>query len=759
MSGPDIQSDGAGNVLANRLLHVFLLNLLLLTFATVSSRAIGADSGNRIDYADVDESFWAYPQINALENAGFNIRCTQSPRRFCPSDILQSSVMAMWLSKASNGVDYRPPAPTGTRFADMPVSHWASGWAEDLDRKRIYRGCGDQTNFCPTSLLTRAQFAFFLVRAVYGVDFRPEAATGLYVDVPVDYWAAAHIEQLRRDGIDFGCRTNSDEFCPNFAVSRASAAVWLVRYFDIDDGDDDDDDGGNYTETSPPRSNDNVANPHRGFMFWGSSSYQTDPDNPDTFTYVSDDPFSTGASVYHVYVSWRDVEPSDQNFDWSKLERQRLLPIIRNDPDATFVLRMLADYPGGASQGSSALYTGGNRDRDFPEFISSLGIRTVGYGPAFNQPVCAQTSGSGVTPDWNDSRMISQMEQLVDAFGARFDGDPRITAIQTGTLGLWGEGHQWQCPHNIDVGDAAKEAIRRAYDRAFTQTPVQTRYPGIPEATGVEFGFYEDYFPSFTVQCSSYPEFDSGLCSDGGDWNLYYGYTNLTPASIDNWKSSPISGESPLGDQQSYWINKTSAIRRALDEYHFSFLGPAGAHNGYYNSDGSISGINSQVIENMPASERGNPVPYMSRKLAEMQSALGYRLHLESAKWPSSISVGDVFDLSLNLANSGVAPLYYSHFSIEVTLVNGQGQDAWRALWDYSLEQVMPGQRTPTLSRDFVPTGLAVGDYSLRISIAPGRQGRLDQLLGQSRGPSVAFESSPRDNRNRVIVGDVSISN
>ena len=49
-----------------------------------------------------------------------------------------------------------------------------------------------------------------------------------------------------------------------------------------------------------------------------------------------------------------------------------------------------------------------------------------------------------------------------------------------------------------EPGAAAKVAVRDAYAAAFTSTPLQTRYPRDPDAVGVEFGFHEDYFPSFT---------------------------------------------------------------------------------------------------------------------------------------------------------------------------------------------------------------------------------------------------------------------
>jgi len=261
-------------------------------------------------YSDVDTSFWAYEEINRLDQAGFNIRCTETPRRFCPTEGLQNASMAAWLSKASNGTDYLPPTGSGNRFTDMPASHWAVSWAEDVDRKRIYRGCENQSRFCPTRILTRAQFAQVLVKAYHGADYQPPAARGLFADVPVEHWAAAYIEQLKRDGVVWGCRSRSDQFCPSDLLSRAVAASWLVRQFDIGN-----DSGSDYREVNPDRSQSSVPNPHRGFMFWGSASYQTDPNDESSFTWVSDDPFNTGASIYHVYVSWRDIELTDQQFD------------------------------------------------------------------------------------------------------------------------------------------------------------------------------------------------------------------------------------------------------------------------------------------------------------------------------------------------------------------------------------------------------------------------------------------------------------
>jgi hypothetical protein len=49
-------------------------------------------------------------------------------------------------------------------FNDVPPSHWAGAWIEQLATEAITTGCGGG-NYCPGGIVTRAQMAAFLVRA------------------------------------------------------------------------------------------------------------------------------------------------------------------------------------------------------------------------------------------------------------------------------------------------------------------------------------------------------------------------------------------------------------------------------------------------------------------------------------------------------------------------------------------------------------------------------------------------------------------
>ncbi len=107
------------------------------------------------------------------------------------------------------------------------IGHGA--YIERLYAAGITGGCGNSPlRYCPTSPVTRAQMAIFLLRAEHGSGYAPPAASGtLFRDVPTSYWAAAWIEQLAAEGITGGCGSGS--YCPGWIVSWDQMAIFLLR--------------------------------------------------------------------------------------------------------------------------------------------------------------------------------------------------------------------------------------------------------------------------------------------------------------------------------------------------------------------------------------------------------------------------------------------------------------------------------------------------------------------------------------------------
>ena len=138
--------------------------------------------------------------------------------------------MAVFLERGMNGSSFRPPAATGNVFLDVAASDFAASFIEQLYSDGITGGCGNN-NYCPDAVVTRDQMAVFLLRAKYSSAYSPPAATGVFGDVDLSYWAAAWIEQLAVEGITAGC--GGGDYCPEAQVTRDQMAVFLVRTFGL----------------------------------------------------------------------------------------------------------------------------------------------------------------------------------------------------------------------------------------------------------------------------------------------------------------------------------------------------------------------------------------------------------------------------------------------------------------------------------------------------------------------------------------------
>ena len=124
------------------------------------------------------------------------------------------------------------PPKASGRFVDVPVDYWAADFIEQLAADRITTGCS-AGHYCPGDLVSRAEMAAFLVRARHGSSYTPPAPTGVFADVPTTFWAAAYIEQIYRDGITTGCAANPLRYCPTDDVSRGQMAAFLARTFNL----------------------------------------------------------------------------------------------------------------------------------------------------------------------------------------------------------------------------------------------------------------------------------------------------------------------------------------------------------------------------------------------------------------------------------------------------------------------------------------------------------------------------------------------
>ena len=182
-------------------------------------------------FSDVPPSYWAWKWIEGLDASGVTMGCGSG--NYCPETNVTRSQAAVLLLRARFGSGHIPPPATGL-FTDVPVDYWAANWIEQLYTDGITNGCSsDPLNYCPESNVTRAQMAVLLLRTRYGNSYSPPPATGIFTDVPADYWAASWIEQLYTEGITGGCGTSPLLYCPESDITRAEIAVFLARTFSL----------------------------------------------------------------------------------------------------------------------------------------------------------------------------------------------------------------------------------------------------------------------------------------------------------------------------------------------------------------------------------------------------------------------------------------------------------------------------------------------------------------------------------------------
>jgi V8-like Glu-specific endopeptidase len=112
-------------------------------------------------------------------------------------------------------------------FSDVPCDYWAHQAIEAIFDARITSGCGG-SNYCPSSPVSRAQMAVFLLRGMYGGSYLPPPASGfVFSDVSMGSFADSWIEQLAEEGITGGC--GNAGYCPSNPITRAQMAVFLLR--------------------------------------------------------------------------------------------------------------------------------------------------------------------------------------------------------------------------------------------------------------------------------------------------------------------------------------------------------------------------------------------------------------------------------------------------------------------------------------------------------------------------------------------------
>ena len=105
----------------------------------------------------------------------------------------------------SNGDVASATLHVGGSFGDVAPNSPFYRFVETLFHNQITSGCGGGS-YCPTTTVTRAQMAVFLLKSKFGASYLAPAPSGsVFADVPAGSFGAAFIENLAALSVTSGC--------------------------------------------------------------------------------------------------------------------------------------------------------------------------------------------------------------------------------------------------------------------------------------------------------------------------------------------------------------------------------------------------------------------------------------------------------------------------------------------------------------------------------------------------------------------------
>jgi hypothetical protein len=181
------------------------------------------------DFLDVGAGNQFHDDVATLVRNGVTAGCGGG--NYCPANVATRAQMAVFLLRSKYGAAYVPPPAVGV-FGDVPPEDPFAPWIEKLHDLGVTSGCGGN-NYCPSSPVTRAQMAVFLLKTAYGADWTPYGPFDWFADVPDTDPFALWIDTLYWFGITGGCNVDPLLYCPGSSVNRGQMSALLVRTFNL----------------------------------------------------------------------------------------------------------------------------------------------------------------------------------------------------------------------------------------------------------------------------------------------------------------------------------------------------------------------------------------------------------------------------------------------------------------------------------------------------------------------------------------------
>lgn len=404
------------------------------------------------------------------------------------------------------------------------------------------------------------------------------------------------------------------------------------------------------------RSAPELVNPMRGLYRWRGSENVPSPN-----------PLPRRSFDAYQRYEWRDLERGRGEYDFTALERD-----LQRAADAgqKFGFRIRAYVP---RQGSSV-----------PDYV--MDDMELGWWTDLDRDGDKET----YVPDWNDEDFLAGVERLMNALGERYDNDPRVSYLDIGIFGSYGEWHTSGL--NYSSSNPARTMTRPNREKI-----IEYHLAAFPN-THLLMMTDDERSLAYALQLS--PRIGWRRDSLGVDHfnTAARDLERLGPEELalfeERWKTAPVVTEFM---QPKYHESPGTyeLAREQVERYHVSMIG-----NGNMISWGSLSSAGRSAV-------------------VEMAKSSGYRIALAELTLPATLRTGELTMLTGEWVNQGVAPTY-EDWQVWYQLRDGAGAVAWEGPSQIKLRELLPSAEFgPQTASDelILPTSLAPGSYSLSVVV------------------------------------------
>lgn len=370
-------------------------------------------------------------------------------------------------------------------------------------------------------------------------------------------------------------------------------------------------------------------------------------------------------SIAYWRVYWKYLEPKKGKYQWDLIDQALATAQKRGQ---TLLLRVA---PYGSLQPENN--NEGIKDNDVPEWYRQM----VGGNTSwkYNNPV----NKWFVDPE--DPRYAQYFGGFIKELGKRYDGNPKLEAVDLSIVGAWGEG-----AGSFMLSQKTREALINAYTDNFKKTPL------IALLTDEKTNRYinDKVNAGWRVDCIG----DLGFwAKDQNGWTHMYDYY---PESIikfdvmDAWKKAPISLEI-CGT--FYWWKDLEGYTEKDVKYIFE-----------QTLKWHISSFNA----------KSSPVPPEWEPLVnDWLKKMGYRFVLRKFSCSETVRRNSKLLFQTWWENKGVAPCY-KNFLLAIRLKSTE--DSIISLTAADIRKWLPGDNIYD-SSIYIPKNIPQGYYELQIGI------------------------------------------